>query len=259
VPEGLRNPLAPTPKGPGDHNSDPDLLFFNNQLWLYYRETLRSKSPKKFPDTNNLYLTKSSDGIRWSATVRILSDAGTGRELLSPAILHDGSRFLMWTVEVMDGELTIFRRSSADGFAWSAPQPAALTGLPPGRHPWHLDVIQEPGRLSAALVSSTGLYGRGSRLHYAYSEDQGFTWLASGFLFEQAYEFEGSLQYRATLCKNDAQSLEYQFWYSASSLTSMFSIAYLRMTRTENQLRPMNKMIEHTPEFRARARAASLS
>jgi hypothetical protein len=42
MPDGAQNPLVPTPAGAGDHNSDPDVVFHENQLWLFYRETLRS-------------------------------------------------------------------------------------------------------------------------------------------------------------------------------------------------------------------------
>jgi hypothetical protein len=163
----------------------------------------------------------------------------TGTQLLSPATLHDRSCFWMWTVEIQGGELMLMRRSSPDGITWSAsPQAANIIGLKKGRQPWHIDVVREKDRLSAVLVSCTGLGGGGSRLHYAHSEDHGLTWFDSGFLFEQVYEFEAKIQYRATLRKVDDQTQEYELWYSAASLTNVFSIAYLRLIRRENKLLP---------------------
>jgi hypothetical protein len=239
IPPGLRNPLVPSPETRGDHHSDPDLLFYDRQLWLFYRSTFRSKRPAHIPDQNTLYLLRSTDGIHWSAPHEILQGSA-GAQLLSPAVLHDGRQFLMWTVELADNQLTIARRTSPDGFAWSLPVFAIVAGLPPGRSPWHIDVIQEEDKLSAILVSCTGLGGAGARIHYASSHDHGVTWLAAGFLLDLVYEFEAKLQYRASLLKVGSNADEYQLWYSASSRTNMFSIAYLPLARAQGRLVPID-------------------
>lgn len=237
VPDGLHNPLVPSPKNDGSHHSDPDILLHENELWLFYRETLRSSRPRKAPDANKIYVLKSADGIRWSAPVEVLSDQ-TGRQLLSPSVVHDGRCFAMWTIELDGGELKVVRRSSSNGLAWSAPEVANVVGLVQGRQPWHIDVLREQDRLSAILVSCAGLGGRCSRIHYAYSEDCGLTWFAGGFLLDQAYEFESKIQYRASLQKLDERQQQYELWYSAANLADMFSIAYLRLVRTENNMFP---------------------
>jgi hypothetical protein len=228
---------VPAPKLEGDYNSDPDLVFHENQLWLFYRQTVKSTMPVKPTETNKVYLQKSLDGVRWSPPVEVLSDT-TGRQLLSPAVIHNGRQFMMWTVEMDRGALKLIRRSCSDGVNWNAPETGKFIGLDPGRQPWHLDVLAESNRLSAVLVSCTGLGGSGTRIHYAYSEDDGLSWFANGFLLQQAYEFEANLQYRATLCKLDDRGSEYALWYSASSLTDVFSIAYVRMIRVGNILLP---------------------
>ena len=236
IPEGLENPLVQTPADLLDHNSDPDILFHRNELWLYYRETLRSKSPAE----NRIYLMRSVDGIRWSTPLEVIQEK-TGTQLLSPSVLYDGARFQMWTIELREGELKLMRRRSPDGICWSEPpELASIAGLTKNRHPWHIDVIKEKDRFSAVLVSCTKFAGRESRIHYAHSED-GLNWFAGGFMLDQAYEFEANLQYRATLRKVDERPRgyhEYEVWYSAASPTNMFSIAYLKMIRTENQLLP---------------------
>jgi len=238
VPESLQNPLVPSPKNPGDHHSDPDLLFHANQLWLFYRLTLRGKRSDRTATENRIYLIKSLDGIRWTTPAEVLSDKAGGQHL-SPAVIHDGAQFLMWTIEVHGGCLRLVRRSSPDGLTWNNPTVASVAGLHGGRFPWHIDVIQEEGRLSAALVSCTALGGRGARIHYAHSEDQGLTWVAGGFLFEQVYEFESKTQYRATLRAVPGTNHEYQLWYSAGSLSGVFSVAYLRVARTQDRLIPL--------------------
>ena len=239
VPRGTANPLVPSPQTRGDHNSDPDILFHEGELWLFYRETIKSKTPNE----NRIYVMKGGDGVRWSAPLEILSDT-TGTELLSPAVVYDGREFLMWTVEIQNGEFKIMRRCSQNGIRWSAPTSASLTGLQPPRHVWHIDVIQDDERLSALLVSCEGVRGSKSRIHYAYSEDQGLGWSIGDFLFEQVYEFEADIQYRGSLRKREDRPKEYDLWYSAASSKRVFSIAYLRLRREQNQLLPQQSNTE---------------
>ncbi len=236
VPDRVRNPVVPKPGNAVDHNSDPDLLFCGNELWLFYRETLRSKTPAE----NRIYAMKSSDGTKWSTPVGILCDK-RGAELLSPAVVHDGERFWMWMVEVNGGKLNLVRRSSGDGLDWTeAPVGAEIRGLGPDRQPWHIDVVKEKDRLSAVLVSCKGLGGLGSRIHYAFSKDNGLTWTTNGFLVEPVYEFEGKIHYRTSLRQVDGHEGEYELWYSAASVTDVFSIAYMRMVRLGDRLVPLS-------------------
>jgi hypothetical protein len=232
VPDGANNPLANALSKRGDHNSDTDLLFVDGELWLYYRETIRSK----IPNENRIYLIKSEDGVRWSARVKVLMNA-TDRELLSPAVIHDGAFFHMWTVEVTDGKCCVFRRTSHDGVTWDEPKRVTVIGLGT-RQPWHIDVLREDDRLSALLVSCAGLGGAKARLHYAFSTDGGNTWITQGFLFEQLYEFESDVQYRSTFRLSGIDPPQYQIWYSARNANLMFSIAYVQARRDQNQLLP---------------------
>lgn len=230
IPPGVNNPLVLSPSKRGDHNSDPDILFYGNELWLFFRKTSRSKNPNE----NTIFLMKSKDGVRWSVPVEILRD-DSGEELLSPAVIHDGSRFVMWTIELHDGSLKLMRRATQDTLAWDAPTPVRIIGLPEGRFPWHIDVIQDRDRLSALLVSCSSLGGKNARIHYAYSDD-GLTWFAEGFLFQQAYEFEANAQYRGSLRRIDQSSPEYELWYSASSSSDIFSIAHVRLEIAERKI-----------------------
>jgi hypothetical protein len=226
VPGPRVNPLVPSPAKAGDHHSDPDILFHGGQLWLFYRQTIRSAIPTE----NKILLIQSRDGVAWSSPVEVLSD-NTAREVLSPAVIHDGRQFLMWTVEICNDEFLIVRRTSPHGLQWSAPQSCALAGLSYPRHAWHIDVLQESDRLSAALVSCIGKGGPQSRIHYAFSTDQGLSWRTDGFWFEQAYEFEAGAQYRGSLLRRAEHPGEYDLWYSAGCSRLQFSIAYLRVRR----------------------------
>jgi hypothetical protein len=234
VPPGLTNPLVPAPKASGDHNSDPDLLFCGKELCLFYRETIRSKTPNE----NRICLMRSRDGVQWSSRVEILSDK-SGKEMVSPSVIHDGSRFIMWTIEFLDGEFKMMRRRSQDGILWEEPLAGHVIGLPAPRHVWHVDVLQEQGRLSALIVSAVGMGGAESRIHYAHSDDGGLHWQTEDFLFEQTYEFECDLQYRASFRLRAAQPPQYELWYSARNKKQMFSVAYVQLTREQNKLLPI--------------------
>lgn len=233
VPLGLTNPLVPPLKTPGDHNSDPDILFKDKELWLFYRETQRSKSPNE----NKIYLIRSADAIHWSTPVEVLRD-NTGRELLSPSVIYDGTHFVMWTIEVIAGKLVIVRRQSDSGTHWSEPTVASINGVEPPRSVWHIDVIQDEGRLSAILVSCLAIGGAGAKIHYASSEDGGLNWSIHNLLLEPSYEFEAAFQYRASLLKCSGNSRCYDLWYTAASKKRVFSIAYLKMVREGNKLLP---------------------
>ena len=38
------------------------MVHYEGELWLFYRETIRSQTPRQ----NVLYLKKSKDGVTWS-------------------------------------------------------------------------------------------------------------------------------------------------------------------------------------------------
>lgn len=232
IPDGVKNPLIPRPKAVKDYNSDPDMFFLNGKLWLYYRETRVSSGEPE----NRIYLTTSADGVHWSSPVEVLRARGSEGLLMSPAVIHDDGSFRMWTVEKVGTGFQVVSRDSNDGYNWGAPKPCGLLGLS-GRRPWHLDVIQEQDRLSALLVSVQ--QPPDWRLHYAYSLDEGNTWNVERFLLEPAYEFEGALQYRATLLKTSSNPHSYRIWYSAANRREMFSIAHQWMIRENDNLEPV--------------------
>jgi len=233
IPDGAKNPLVPSCPIKGDHHSDPDLVLHQNQLWLFFRQTLRSKTPTK----NRILLMKSGNGVDWSNPTEILLDQkGTG--LLSPAVICDENGFLMWMIEQVDGKFAIIRRLSEDGTNWTGSRKCEIAGSIAGRNLWHIDVIPEKDRLSALVVTCTGQVGEGSRIHYAYSFNQGETWNIGPFLLERVYEFEAALQYRATMRKVQEDPPLYEVWYSAASSKYVWSIAYLRFVREENILLP---------------------
>jgi len=234
IPDEVKNPLIPSPEGMRDYNSDPDMLFLDGKLWLYYRETRFTSGP---PEAR-IWLTTSADGAHWSSPVEVLAARGDEALLMSPAVIHENGTFRMWTVERATNEFHVLRRDSADGVRWGPPVPCSLVGLS-GREPWHLDVICEEDRLSALLVSVKERPDW--RLHYAYSLDEGITWNVERFLLEPAYEFEEAFQYRAALLKTGSNPDIYRIWYSAANRRQMHSIAHLVMARQNGNLEPVSE------------------
>lgn len=223
IPEGGRNPIVPSPDGAWNYNSDPDLLFVDQKLWLYYRETRRTSGPS----LHRILLVTSEDGAQWTSPREVLEESGDPALLMSPALIHQDSVFHMFSVGQTSNGYQLARRESADGVAWSSPVCCSVAGLPEDRELWHLDVIREEDRLSAIFVSAKRLSEH--RLHYGFSSDGGRTWKVDRFLLDPAYEFEEGCLYRTTLLKRSSQKNDYDLWYSAANRRNMFSIAYLRM------------------------------
>lgn len=248
IPDGVKNPLISSPEGTRDYNSDPDILFVNGRLWLYYRETRWTCGTWDA----RIWLTTSVDGVRWSSPVEVLTARGDEALLMSPAVIQKHGVFRMLTVERATSGLQVFRRESSDGVSWGPPFPCSLVGLSE-REPWHVDVIREEDRLSALLVSVKERPNW--RLHYAYSFDEGNTWNVEQFLLEPAYEFEEAFQYRATLLKTGSNPHKYRIWYSAANHRQMHSIAHLAMIRRNGNLEPVPDSAHEEPALAARKSA----
>jgi hypothetical protein len=214
-PPGVINPLEHTSHG---YLSDPDLVYdpLANELRLYYREVVETHRKHKHSkhEADNVYLTRSADGVHWSTPLSLTTDRG--RFVVSPSVARrtDGD-WKMWSVDAGRSgcnarNTSIVLRQSADGIVWSAP--TRLSFGQPGYRPWHLDVQWVAQRNEYwALVAA---YPRGhtcteTSLFLATSSD-GISWqtyaapvLSRGFL----PEFSTNV-YRSTLAfAPDGESL----------------------------------------------------
>src|SRR4051794_18672750 len=85
--QGAANPIAHPSAG---YLSDPDILYDPSarELRLYYRQADRD---------NVILLTRSADGVQWSAPVEVLRRPS--HEVVSPAVVRRGpTEWLMWSV-----------------------------------------------------------------------------------------------------------------------------------------------------------------
>lgn len=164
-PPGISNPIVAAPGG-GAINSDPDIVVDNDgTMWLIYREYLVATYDK-------IYALSSADGITWGASTLILDLGPT--ECLSPALLWDGSQWVMYSVDhsVPSGQVDRRTAASITG-PWSAP--AAVTfNTPMSFNEWHLDVILAGGQYYM-LMQDLGTNPDIGGLYLAISSD-GVNW-----------------------------------------------------------------------------------
>ncbi|MGD7051413.1 hypothetical protein [Sutcliffiella horikoshii] len=233
VPTGLVNPIVPAPVDIDDHNSDTDMVFYDNQLWLYYRETKRSATPRE----QRIKMTKSSDGVNWSTpTVAILDASGRSDALLSPSVIHKNGLFHMW---VVDGYNNLVKATSANGTNFSNFETCTTIGMPSGRGYWHIDVTANEYRLEMLLNSTSATSGVDGRLQYAYSLDDGLTWHTDAPFIERIYDFEQGRHYRGSIRAVKDNPNLYEIWYSSLSDENRYRVAYLNAVRIENKLYPI--------------------
>lgn len=234
VPNGVTNPIVPTPPINNDHNSDGILVFDpdTNTLYMYYRETLKSKNPIE----HRVFVKTTSDGENWTDSEQVLFDnSGRADAIMSPTVLKENGEWKMWLV---DGWGNLVKKTSTNGRNWSTNIPTTTIGMPTGRNYWHIDVERNGGRLEMLLCSSTGSGGADARLHHAYSLDDGHTWyVTEGYFINKVYDFEGSLHYRASILR--AEGNLFDIYYSAMSKNNVWSIIYMKAIFINDTLIPL--------------------
>ncbi|MCA1021665.1 hypothetical protein [Halobacillus litoralis] len=236
VPTGLTNPIVDTPPGDDNHNSDPCLEYYNGKLYLYYRETLKTASPRQ----QRIYLMKSSNGVDWSYPQTVLYD-GTGNPeaMLSPTVRYLNGQFVMWYVEGKQSN-SLKRRVSSDGEIWGSEYTCTTNGLPSGKVYWHIQVSKSiEGRLEM-LLNSFPSNGYSGRLHYAYSYDEGKTWQTSSQFIDPLYPHEAQRFYRGTIRHVEGNPNLYEIWYSSLGEDNTYKISYMNAVRINEKLYPVS-------------------
>jgi hypothetical protein len=216
-PPGVVNPLAHT-EGI-NFLSDPELQHdpVADELRLYYR--------KSSILGDELLVTTSGDGQRWSDPRLLMSSRQYS--LISPAIVREETGgWRMWTVDpgvdgcrARSGNVVLSARRSADGFAWGAAQPVALSI--PGYAPWHWDVQYIPARHEywALVAAYPEPYNCSYTSVFFGRSDDGITWRMSPapLLTTGSIESVRSVVYRSTFHyhpNSDAVTV----WYSGARL-----------------------------------------
>lgn len=214
IPTGVTNPIV---RPAGGYLSDPDVLWLSDarEFWLYYRHV----------DTDNeILVTRSSDGVRWSAGRSVLR--APNHDAVSPTVVRRSpTDWLMWTVNAgrvgCDASSTkVELRRSTDGLTWSPPSAVALSVG--NVFAWHIDVQWVPalreywalfnGKVSGSCTTDA--------LYLATSAD-GVAWKTypSPVLRRGAIPELEDIVYRATFAYDASRDLV-SLWHSGARYTT---------------------------------------
>lgn len=207
---GAPNPVVRSSSG---YLSDPDLLFVpeTSELWLYYRQVRNG---------DFIFLIRSTDGIRWSPPVEVLSRPT--HELVSPTVVRRAAGdWWMWAVNPGTAGCgapltTVDVRRSADGVHWSDPQAVELSQ--PDFWAWHIDVQWIPSRNEFwALYNAKTSSGCSTPALFLATSPDGYIWTVLGkpvLTRGRIPEFQ-DIVYRSTLAYDPAADA-ITFWYSGA-------------------------------------------
>jgi hypothetical protein len=183
VPEGLTNPIEPSPGGSNDYNSDTHLILASDgHLYCFWRSV-----DGTFPGAEErIYYRRSPDGVAWSDRVLVVAHNVTVSRPVSPAVIEepDGT-WRMFAVDIIPSpnKVVVFTATSLEG-PWTRTDTTGV-GYGSGRDPWHLDAHLIDGEY-VVLVSDTALNTTASGfLHRSVSVD-GVNFTADVFRFPQA-------------------------------------------------------------------------
>lgn len=218
VPPRLTNPVVTRPAC--DHNSDPDLVYRPDldQMYLFYTEQQRAPRCGHLNE-NRLRLTRSSDGVHWTAPQTVISWGLANTPLyLSPAVVYRDRVFRLW----LAGPHGVVQSSSTDGIIWSAPAPVVMDATP-----WHLDVEYLDARSEYGMLFVDSPR-QGSQLMLATSRD-GTDWSVYPTpLLAPSHAWDDARIYRATFLADADGRL--RVWYSAQSLIGQWHLGYAETT-----------------------------
>jgi hypothetical protein len=243
-PAGISNPVADVYQGTdmnNNYNSD-------SHLFMYPEGTMNLIWRRKNGWNNELtYLKSSTDGITWSQTRTILSVLGTNPALnestLSPCLVHNGSKFMLWTVNTKVNPRGIYLRLADDySFNWSDPILTDIGEFPEGYRVWHMDVEYIDGyyHMLAAVGIPTTQEGRvlylGKSLdgvHWSFSSQPVMTGVQGSWdvrLYRPAFLRDG---------------IGYKNWYGSQS-PPQWKIGYSEAQINGYLEGPQNFHVEHS-------------
>lgn len=227
VPSGLTNPLTTNAEAIASGYalwSDTHLMHHDGSLYLYFRGT--------GSDVEGIFLMTSVNGVTWTARQEVFTSA-TNRAVLSPAVVHDGSQFVMYSVndEEADSTLKVKRRTSATagGFVLAGETTVTMPASTDYR-PWHLDVQYENGRYHMLVQTHYSL--NNARLIYLRSGNgTAFTGRTSGRAVPiLGYGFDASGHYRSALVPVPGNPVSFDVYvatYQPGAIPA-WRVAYLR-------------------------------
>lgn len=167
TPPGLTNPIIPQPDD--GFNADPCIFMSPDEKTMYMVYKYDSGTYR------SLWMTHSYDGVTWNTPVEIMSNDTDNHEFISPAVLWDGTQYVMWTVKSNTSPTLhdLYLRTADDPYGpWANPITCTYT-LPSGVSVWHLDIRQMGSQYHALICAKNGI---NNEAYFGTSDDK-TTWV----------------------------------------------------------------------------------
>lgn len=216
VPAGLTNPIVAKPVT--GYNADPDIIIGqDDKMYMVHMDSDGSTQ-------NRALARSSSDGVTWSGETELFVEAY--KAFGSPALVWDGSQYVMWYVDGVTSPYKLYKRTSAttpEG-TWSAKAQCTIQA-PPGYDIWHLDVVLDSGTYYAFVAVCTANTNGQNTVLWLYTSTDGDTFTpVRRLLTPSAGGWDNGKIYRTSAVKT---ATGFDLWYSAES-----SLAAWRIGRT---------------------------
>ncbi|XCB29806.1 glycoside hydrolase family 98 domain-containing protein [Arcanobacterium hippocoleae] len=247
VPEGITNPITgPKEEPKPTYNCDTDLVYAEEEdaLYVYYVWTdddKKSPGDPGFTPSEVRLIKITHEGNKLNVgKIQTLFKTEYHFDLFSPAVVRNGDKWLMYSVDTQDGGWNnqnnfVELRTSSDGIHWSNAVSLQNTFDQPGYQPWHIDVKYIPEKSEYWAFYPAYKDGTGSNatsFFFAKSKD-GLHWQTyeKPVLEPKAGTWYDKFIYRSTFLY-DAASDKISLWYSAGEKDNRWGIAYTENTYT---------------------------
>lgn len=220
--DGLTNPIADLSQqeiADFDFYSDPHLLMNDDRMECWFRISRRhGKNEYHAPDTETFLLRMTtSDGVTWTKPEVLINLSQVSKaELVSPAVIFEGNKYLLWLVSVdkIKDVYSVVKLTSSDAKKWSSICECNLAGI--DFKPWHIDVQHFDNKYQLVI------FGLKSTMSLTlWQSDNGGDFMKA-FVFPVSIGHQGSFYeqrlYRAALCK--VSDSDYRLYFSANDTES---------------------------------------
>lgn len=175
-PQKKLNPIVKCENVREYHYSDPQLVYTQGRLEMWYRKRTRGNLGNK-----EIILRKLSyNGIHWNDEEILYESIGTYDEAMCPVVIIESGKYLIWICDWKNKRIRYFE--SCEGDNWIFIRDINIIPIE-NRYVWHMD-IKKTGR-GYEMYFSAALNGYDNqKLAYSYSADN-ITWTEPVIVMEK--------------------------------------------------------------------------
>jgi hypothetical protein len=244
VPPGLTNPIDSYASTVDDYYSDPDLILSPDQLTMSVIWRRHSNAYEK------LYLRTSTNGINWGTRTEIISSDATDETVISPAVVYNGSQYLLWTVDNKVSPRVIrLRTANSLSGPWSSSTPTNIvpfTYASPNTETWHINVTKVGTEYW--MITNDSVIGSSNGLNLLLGKStDGIHWTFGTHVLlvrrDNSSYWDQNL-YRASMIPvSDGQQLGLRIWFSVMRKGTSTTVPW-RIGYTEAWCTPRNTRLQ---------------